>query len=141
SDRNRRASRARALRASGGASSRRRLLACRDGRARRARRAATARTRRDPRGVVEAAARADESAAPEQRLMLPDPRVLFLIAIEPVHAAHEQPGSAARAEPRVDVVETGRARPDREEMHQPLHEPSKEALVVERRLAIRLLLG
>src|SRR4051812_41479544 len=72
--------------------------------------------------------------------MLPDPRLLFLISIEAVDARHEQPGAAARPQTRIDVVETSRARLDREEMNQPLDEPREEALVFQRRLAIRLLL-
>ena len=53
---------------------------------------------------------------------------------------NEQPSAAARTQASVDVIESARARLDREEMNEPLHEPREEALVIERRFAVRLLL-
>ena len=101
---------------------------------------ATSTSRRIASNARQTRARARERAAAQQRLVLPYPRVLRLIVPKPFEARHEQPGSAARPQARVDLVQSPRARLNRQEVNQALHEAAEEALVVERRIAVGLLL-
>src|SRR6185503_9980531 len=85
--------------------------------------------------------RACESAAAQQRLMLPNPGVRSLVVTEAFEARDEQARSAARPKASVDFVQAARARLNRKKMDEPLYEAAEEALVVERRHTIGLLLS
>src|SRR5690606_28654126 len=67
--------------------------------------------------------RSRQSAAPEQRLMLEHPGLLALVAPEVLEARDHQARPPVGAEPRVDLVQPARARLDRQEVDQALHEP------------------
>src|SRR5262245_17909285 len=59
---------------------------------------------------------------------------------EPLQARDEQARPAARPKACVDLVEAARARLHGKKVDEPLHEATEEALVVERRHAVGLLL-
>src|SRR5262245_7752376 len=72
--------------------------------------------------------------------MLPNPRVRRLVVAEPFEARDEQARSAARSKASIDLVQAARARLNGKKVDEPLHETTEEALVVERRHAVGLLL-
>src|SRR5690606_34048739 len=82
-----------------------------------------------------------ERTAAQQRLVLPDPRLVALVAAEVIEARDHEAGAPARPQPRIDLVQAPGARLDRQEVDQALDQAREEPRVVERGGPRRLLVA
>ena len=73
---------------------------------------------------------AGHGARAQQRLVLPGPRLAALVVVEAVEALHQQAALAARPQAHVHLVEAAGGRVHGQHVHQPLHQPQEEHLVV-----------